>query len=51
MSKDQAPLPAKRASKPPEKRSSSGEIDAFLRQAKAVAATRTLARTASHMPR
>ncbi len=41
MSSDKAPLPAKSASKPPEKRSSSGEIDAFLRQAKAVAATRT----------
>ena len=41
MSKDKAPLPAKSAMKAPEKRSSSGEIDAFLRQAKAVAATRT----------
>ncbi len=40
MSNDKAPLPAKSTAKAPEKRSSSGEIDAFLRQAKAVAATR-----------
>lgn len=37
MSKDKVPLPAKSVAKAPEKRSSSGEIDAFLRQAKAVA--------------
>lgn len=40
MSEEKRPLPAKGPAKMPEKRSSSGEIDAFLRQAKAVAATR-----------
>jgi hypothetical protein len=40
MSDKKAPLPAKGPAKAPEKRSSSGEVDAFLRQAKAVAATR-----------
>lgn len=40
MSEEKTPLPAKGPAKTPEKRSSSGEIDAFLRQAKAVAATR-----------
>ena len=40
MSDKKTPVPVEGASKAPEKRSSSGEIDAFLRQAKAVAATR-----------
>jgi len=40
MSDEKTPLPAKGQVKAPEKRSSSGEIDAFLRQAKAVVATR-----------
>jgi hypothetical protein len=40
MSEEKRPVPAKDAAKVPERRSSSGEIDAFLRQAKAVAATR-----------
>ncbi|HEY6629847.1 MAG TPA: VWA domain-containing protein [Rhizobiaceae bacterium] len=40
MSEEKTPLPAKGPAKAPEKRSSTGEVDAFLRQAKAVAATR-----------
>jgi hypothetical protein len=40
MSEEKRPLPAKSPAKAPEKRSSSGEIDAFLHQARAVAATR-----------
>lgn len=41
MSEKKTPLPAKGAATAPQARSSSGEIDAFLRQAKAVAATRS----------
>ena len=40
MSDKKTPVPVDGAPKTPEKRSASGEIDAFLRQAKAVAATR-----------
>ncbi len=40
MSEKKAPLPTRSAGTEPAKRSSSGEVDAFLRQAKAVAATR-----------
>ena len=41
MSDKKTPLPAKDADRTLEKQSSSGEIDAFLRQARAVAAVRT----------
>ena len=40
MSDKKTPVPVERGSKTPEKRSAPSEIDAFLRQAKAVAATR-----------
>src|SRR5690606_33482225 len=40
MNEKRTPLPAKKASQAPDKQSSPGEIDAFLRQARAVAATR-----------
>lgn len=40
MSEEKRPVPAKGPTKAPEKRSSSGDIDAFLRQARAVAETR-----------
>jgi hypothetical protein len=40
MSEKKTPLPVTTAPKPPDKRSSSGEIDAFLRQARAVATAR-----------
>ncbi len=40
MSDKKTPVPTGGAPKPPEKRSAPSEIDTFLRQAKAVAATR-----------
>ncbi|MEW9808426.1 VWA domain-containing protein [Mesorhizobium marinum] len=40
MSEEKRPVPARGDAKAPEKRSSSGEIDAFLRQVRAVAQTR-----------
>jgi hypothetical protein len=40
MSDKKTPVPTGGTPKPPEKRSAPSEIDAFLRQAKAVAATR-----------
>jgi hypothetical protein len=43
MSEEKRPLPAKGPAKAPDKQSSSREIDAFLRQARAVAETRSTA--------
>ncbi len=40
MSEKKVPVPTQDATRPPEKRSSAGEIDAFLRQARAVAPLR-----------